>query len=88
LLNLKQGDFCDPDSLSNGFTTPKDKNTSGLQIYPNPATDKLMMIIIMNNTENEVVQLYSVLGQLQKQTLSDQNSDFYGFRFECRSLLY
>jgi len=52
-------------SLSN----PIDHNKSNIHIYPNPATDKLMV-----TTESEAkVELYSALGQLLKQTVSDQN---------------
>ncbi len=57
--------------VSDGLTNPEDKNTSGLQIYPNPATDKLMVVI--KNSGNIFIEIYSALGQLQKQILSNQN---------------
>ncbi|MFA5045660.1 MAG: lamin tail domain-containing protein, partial [Paludibacter sp.] len=57
--------------VSDGLTNPKDKNTTGIQIYPNPATDKLM--IVMKNHGNTIFEIYSALGQLQKQIRSDQS---------------
>ncbi|HEY5591471.1 MAG TPA: CotH kinase family protein [Paludibacter sp.] len=56
-------------SVISSLTNPLDRNKSDIHIYPNPATDKLM---ITTGTEAKV-ELYSALGQLLKQTNSDQN---------------
>jgi len=51
------------------LTNPIDRNKTNIHIYPNPATDKLMV-----TTESDTkVELYSALGQLLKQSMSDQN---------------
>lgn len=58
-------------SVINGVSNPADKNVSSIHVYPNPATDRLTVITGIEANIN--VKLYSAMGQLIKQTLSDQN---------------